>query len=143
MNKLLTKKNVFFLGLGSLSILVIFASLMSMDMCYQNRSCHEFFVSLITRTFILILFPFISIFSLSLITYKMRDEIFAAWISFAVWWVPISILAILLTPTDDGGSFSIPLKGPLAFFCAAALFVISLILITYKHFTLKKRGAGE
>jgi hypothetical protein len=143
MNKLLTKKNVFFLGLGSLSVLVIFASLMSMDMCYQNSACHEFFVSLITRTFIFILFPFISIFLLSLVTYKMRDEIFAAWISFAVCWIPLSMLAILLTPADDGGSFSIPLKGPLALFCAVALLVISLVIIIYKHFTLKKGGMGK
>lgn len=143
MKNLLTKKNVFLLGLGSLTALIIFGSIMSMDMCYQNTNCHVFFVSSITRTFIFILFPFISLFLLSLLTYKMREEIFATWISFAKWWVPLSMVAILLTPTDDGGSFSIPLKGPLALFCAVALLVVSLIIIAYKFFALKKSGAGE
>jgi len=138
MNKLLTKRNVLTIS-GTITGCIVLLNIVGVfKICADNYDCAAAIAQIV-----LILYSLPVLFLLSLLTYKMRDEIFAAWISFAVWWVPISILAILLTPTDDGGSFSIPLKGPLAFFCAAALFVISLILITYKHFTLKKRGAGE
>jgi predicted ABC-type exoprotein transport system permease subunit len=143
MEKLLTKKNVLFFGLGGIVTLALFGLAMSMDACYQNKICHEFFRSSLTRTFIFALFPVLTLLPISLITYKMHDEIFVAWISFVKWWIPLSVLAILLTPMDDEGSFAISLKGPLAVFCSIALFVISLIIITYKHFALKKSGAGK
>lgn len=51
-------------------------------------------------------FPLISIFSLSIITYKMRDEMFQAWWSFAKWFVPIIIVItfFLYRNGESGGS---------------------------------------
>lgn len=80
---------------------------------------------------------------LCILTHKMRDEIFVVWINFAKWWVPLSMIAILITPQEIKGSFSVPIKEPLAFFCAGTLLVVSLILIAHKHLTLKKGGAGK
>lgn len=39
---------------------------------------------------------FIPLFFLSLITYRLRDEVFTAWWNFARWWVPIIIVITLL-----------------------------------------------
>ncbi len=139
MNNLLTKKNVFFLGLGGVIILAVMGIVMSMNSCYQNRLCHNFFVSSYTRTFIFCLFLPLPLFLLSLITYKMKDEVFTAWIKFVIWFVPLSMIAILLTPVDDGGSWSIPLKGPVALLTTVLFFTISLIIICWKHFALRKK----
>lgn len=54
----------------------------------------------------LILFSFASLaflFFLSLITYKMRDEVFSAWWRFARWWVPVIIVVTFLLENAGGG----------------------------------------
>lgn len=87
------------------------------------------------------LIPFLPIFLFSLVTYKMREEVFRAWFNFTKWWVPISIFLILITPDSSGGSFGIPNvfdKGFLAFILAALFFIISLVIIVRK--SLKLRG---
>ncbi len=47
------------------------------------------------------IFPVVFLFSL--ITYKMRDEIFTAWKHFSLWFIPISILIIMNTSSHSGG----------------------------------------
>jgi cytochrome bd-type quinol oxidase subunit 2 len=138
MKKLLTKKNILVTS-GIITGCIVLLNVVGVfKICADNYDCAEAIAQIV-----LVLYSLPVVFLLSLVTYKMRDEIFAAWISFAVCWIPLSMLAILLTPADDGGSFSIPLKGPLALFCAVALLVISLVIIIYKHFTLKKGGMGK
>lgn len=51
------------------------------------------------------LFPLAIIFFLSLLTYRMREEVFHAWWNFARWMVPIIIVAtivIKLMPSNGG-----------------------------------------
>ncbi len=44
------------------------------------------------------------LFLFSLITYRMRDEVFRAWWNFARWWVPVIIVVtLLLNSASDGG----------------------------------------
>lgn len=40
---------------------------------------------------------------LSLITYKMQEEVFRAWWGFARWWVPVIIVVSLLLENAGGG----------------------------------------
>lgn len=85
------------------------------------------------------LFPIIFLFSL--ITYKMREEVFCAWFNFTKWWIPISIFLTLITPGSSGGGFGIPSifdKEFLAFILSALFFIISLVIIVRK--SLKLRG---
>ncbi len=124
-------------------MLLTFGFIMSTGACYHNKFCFRFFDNLLIRTIALSLLPFLPLFLLSLITYKMKDEVFTAWISFAKWWVPLSMFAILITPVDDGGSWSIPLKGPVALLTTGLFFVISLIIICWKHFALRKKTDHE
>ena len=47
--------------------------------------------------------PLLPIFFFSLITYKMKDEVFRAWWRFARWWVLVIIAATLLLQNASGG----------------------------------------
>ena len=48
--------------------------------------------------------PLLPLLILSLVTYKMRDEVFHAWWNFARWLVPVIIVAtLLLNSASDGG----------------------------------------
>lgn len=80
------------------------------------------------------LFPLILLFSL--LTYKMREEVFRSWLHFAYWWVPLSIILTLITP-DGSGGWGIPNvidRGFVAFIFAALFTIISLIVIAWKYF---------
>jgi hypothetical protein len=50
-----------------------------------------------------LLLPLLPTFFLSLITYRMKDEVFRAWWGFARWWVPIIIVVTLLLENAGGG----------------------------------------
>ena len=81
---------------------------------------------------------FLPLFLLSLFAFFMREEIFATWVNFAKWWVPLSVFAILITPEKAGGFVSIPYQSALALIVTGVFFFISLILITWKWFALRK-----
>ncbi len=135
----MTKKIVFFFGLGGVGILAVMIFLSISGVCYHHDTCMNFFEKFHPWSFMDYIFFTPPLFLLSLITYKMRDEVFKAWIGFAIWFVPLSMIAILLTPVDDGGSWSIPLKGPVALLTTGLFFVISLSIICWKHFALRKK----
>ena len=80
---------------------------------------------------------------LSLITYKMRDEVYRAWLRFAYWWIPVSLVFIYLAGGWSGGGFGIPnvLDQESVSIIFASLFVlISLLLIAWKYFTSRRSG---
>ncbi len=80
---------------------------------------------------------FIPALFISLITYKMHDKVFYAWRNFAFFWIPFSIIMTAITP-DTSGFLQVIDKEFVAEILSALFVIISLILITYKHFTLKK-----
>jgi hypothetical protein len=82
-------------------------------------------------------FPLIPVFILSLITYKMREEVFRAWGTFALVWIPFSMFAILIAP-EYGNDFVPIEKGTVAFFSSVLFFIISIAIITWKYVTLRR-----
>lgn len=52
---------------------------------------------------LLVLWLSLSLIFLSLITYRMKDEVFHAWWNFALWWVPVIIATTLFFETKGGG----------------------------------------
>ena len=95
-----TKKNV--LGISSVYIFYIVILLFVSATCDGNNWCSVQEDSI----FGLVLFSFAPLsflFLLSLITYKMRDEVFRAWWGFARWWVPVIIVVTLLLQNAGGG----------------------------------------
>ena len=88
----------------------------------------------------LVLFPILPLFLFSLITYKMRDEIYQSWFRFAMWWIPLSMFSILIAPSYSS-DWMFPIdKGRVAFFSSLVFTLISLILIAYKSFSLRKKN---
>lgn len=132
----LTKKNIFLIALVG-TILVCSQFIFDSKTCGSNQLCNRLgdIFNQDNATIILNM-PIVLLFSLT--TYRMRDEIFHTWISFVKWWVPFSCIIILIAPKKIEGSISVPVKEPLAFLCAALLLLISLGIICWKHFSLKK-----
>lgn len=83
------------------------------------------------------LFIFIPTLALSLLTYKMREEIFESWLEFAYVWVPLSIILTFLAPEYDASLVPIT-KSLVSFSMSATFLFISLIIIFLKHQKLKK-----
>ena len=75
----------------------------------------------------------------SLITYKMRAGVFNAWRNFAIVWVPASIFLVAISPSSSA-PFQIIDKEFVAIVFSLFFSFISLILIAYKSFSLRKRG---
>lgn len=89
--KHLTKKNILITG-GIGAIFVLFLVILGTDTCYRDDICkivrHAFGYDLLGVT---IIFPLILFFSI--LTYRMRDEVFEHWVRFAAWGVPAVIIA--------------------------------------------------
>lgn len=76
----------------------------------------------------------------SLITYKMSEEVSRAWIRFAIWWVPLSMIAIAISPDNDA-TFLAPTTRALAnIFFLASFVIVSTAIIIWKLFRLQKRS---
>lgn len=90
----------------------------------------------------LVILPIIPLFLFSLITYKMRDEVYKAWFRFSYVWIPLSMILIFLAPEypTSGGFLSLyaATKGSVAFVSSTFFVAISLILVVYKHITSRR-----
>ena len=84
------------------------------------------------------LVPILPLFIFSLITYKMREEIFRVWSMFAVIWIPLSMFLILIAP-EYGNDFVPIEKGTIAFFSSVLFCIISTGLIIWKHMATRPR----
>ena len=83
-------------------------------------------------------FVFLLIFFISLITYKMRDEIFLSWLKFTYVWVPLTIVLTFLAP--EYGNSLLPIeKGSVSFVMSFLFLLISLIIIISKSISLRKK----
>ncbi|MBI5230420.1 MAG: hypothetical protein HY981_03930 [Candidatus Magasanikbacteria bacterium] len=81
---------------------------------------------------------------LSLITYKMRDEVFQAWWRFARWWVPV-IIAVTLFVQNAGGGGGWGMNGGAfdAFFIGifyVIFIIVSLVKIVRAYLKTKDTG---
>src|SRR3989338_106734 len=92
---------------------------------------------LIIHNIIIELLPFVAVFILSLITYKMRDQVFHSWLKFAYFWVLLTIILTILAPEYDSSFVSLT-KGLVSFTLSAIFLLISLIIIIIKSFSSKK-----
>lgn len=102
----MTKKNVLLVGIITLLIPVLLWVLnekFGLSCRYVNEDGHTTkYCGIIT----LIVLPLISPIPFSLLTYRMRDEAFRAWWNPARWWIPIIMLATLITSIIDSQSGS-------------------------------------
>lgn len=80
------------------------------------------------------LLPIIPLFLLSLITYKMREEVYRTWLRFAYVWIPLSMLLIFLAPEYTADWMYPVVKSTVAFFSSLLFLIISPIIIAWKYF---------
>lgn len=127
------KKNILFIA-GIISAILLGINQVGVyKMCSNMFECTE----LLSKS-VLILFPIIPLFLFSLITYKMREEIFQSWWRFARIWIPISMVTILLAPSYTHNWMFPITKGSVAFFLSGIFIVVSLVKIVLEWMKSKK-----
>ena len=90
--------------------------------------------------FIVNFFPVIPLFILSLVTYKMRNEIYRTWLHFSYVWIPLSMILIFLAP-EYSADWMLPIvKGTVAFFSSLLFVIISIILILWKYLSIRRKN---
>ena len=120
-----------------IGISIFFISIFSREIgyCppYSYSPCAAFFDG-IAQTFI----PSLAALLFSLITYWMREEIYVAWFRFARWWIPLSMVAIFLSP-EYGSDWMYPVeKGTVALGTSSLFAAISLAIIAAKYIGRKR-----
>ena len=138
----MTKKNIL---VASIVYIVYFIAILIIDRLCHNSWCRIHDEDFLGWVFIIFL-PLLPIFFLSLITYRMKDEIFRAWWNFARWWVLVIIVGTLfLNMAGSGGGLGIGGAISSGFnilvlsIFYAILIIGSLVKIVKKHRELKQR----
>ena len=83
--------------------------------------------------------PFVFLLLFSLITFRMREETFNAWWKLARIWIPVSMLAIIISPSY-ANNWMFPIeKGNVAVFLSLA-FIIASTLVTTFSWQFSRKG---
>ncbi|MBI2439449.1 MAG: hypothetical protein HYV45_02525 [Candidatus Moranbacteria bacterium] len=133
MEKLVTKKNV----LVFLVVLVLVALLSTEELQF----CRFFGLKRcpipLDDSKEAFLFPFIVMFLLSLLTYKMKDEVFQSWFRFALWFVPVIIVfQYIFMNSKGGGNIG---NNDFAIFFTSVFYVIFILVSLIKITRAYKR----
>lgn len=130
----MTKKNVLLTGLSG-TILFVFLVLLGTDACYMNTTCKSLRVALSDDSLVVTLF-FPCVFIFSLITYKMKDEIYRAWLHFSYVWIPLSVILILMS-SDRSGHLFVSAQEFLAMLLFGFYILVSSVIIAWKYFSMR------
>ncbi len=135
----MTKKNIAISSIIGAVILLVWDYVGNVYWCTWGGVEHYDCLDTLSGVEIFLL-PILPIALLSLITYKMRDEVFNAWMKFAIWFVPLTMFLTFITP-DSSGSLGLPAfgKGVVAFLLTALFTIISILIILVRFFTSRKQ----
>jgi hypothetical protein len=133
-----TKKNVLFVGIFGV-LFIGFLFILDSHVCYINETCKT-----VRRAFNQDIFTIIFItpplFLLSLITYRLKEEVFRAWWNFARWFVPVVIVASFFLNGAGGGGLGISGAVSGAFnFLVLCIFYAVFILVSLIRIVLAYR----
>ncbi|GEM_PF-1677058 len=80
------------------------------------------------------------VFLVSIILSFARNEVFRSWLNFAKWFLPLSIIGIIIAPTQTHNLFLVdPFDKQFAsLFLSAIFFLVSLLIIAIKSWRLRK-----
>lgn len=132
-----TKKNVF---LSSLVVLTLgYLAVYAPEFCYSTYEGGIPVICLEDIGFIFFYCAF-SVLVISILTYKIRDEVFRAWVTFAKWGVPLQIVLALIFPISGGGYLISIDKQFVAIILSCLFTLISLLLIIWKYFSSRNKS---
>lgn len=118
-------------------ILILFSYSSLFESCYNNLPCREGPLNW-SDAISPYVHLFIPLFLFSLITYRMREEVYQTWFRFVRWWIPLSMLLIFLAP-EYSNDWMYPIeKGSIALLTSAIFCVVSLVIIAAKYISLRK-----
>lgn len=138
MDKFATRGNVLIFSAIVATLTAIIAGFGTMTLCLSNQNCSSLFGFMYP-----ILFALSPLLPLILLTYVTNDSVFQSLKRFLRWWIPISLIILLLTPETTGSAFvSFIGRGQMAIILASLFTVISLILIAYKSWKLRVHEAS-
>src|SRR3989338_6971429 len=111
MKNFVTKKNISLAALALLGVFFVITNPIMFGLCQSistydtgTKYCNYSVVDIVPEGIsLLIFFLSSSFFILTLITYKMREEVFHAWWSFARWFAPVIIIVTVLQSMQGGG----------------------------------------
>ncbi len=135
---MITKKKVLVGSLVAMAIAYIFANPVFFHICVNTYTfdnyvgCFDKFSELISM---LLAGASIPLLLFSLITYKMREEIFQAWWGFARWWVAV-IIAVTLFFANVGGGSGFGIGGAVSSWFSGLIF--GLLYFTFIASTIAK-----
>src|SRR3989338_7740165 len=97
---MIEKKNLFLVSGAITLLLIILDQIGTARICggRQYTECMQSLHSLLT-----VFIPIITVFLVAVVFYWMREEVYQAWFRFLRWWIPLSMLLILVTPEYGGG----------------------------------------
>ncbi|MCK5060035.1 MAG: hypothetical protein KAR00_02740 [Candidatus Pacebacteria bacterium] len=140
--KLSIKKAVLFFGIVLLAVLLL--AMEELGFCRQFLDMGCFIPASDTVENVLFIL-LITLLPFSLITYRMKEEVFQSWFKFAVWYVPAMAIGYLLYP-GRGPSHSFGVGGTYAdtFNLMLYTFVISIFVIVsiVRILKARKRARG-
>lgn len=139
----MNKKQTLILGLIGLFCLGLGLWFLMSDVCQPDIWVKCRSIDSTIDIIISLLFFALPLTVFSLITYKMRNEVFRAWLRFSHWWIPLSFILILSASNEPGNIFPFPsLQAIFGIALPGLYFIISLILILLKHFSAR-RDSGQ
>lgn len=134
----MSNKNLIILASGTVTlVLIVLNSIGNFTLCgsVEWGSCIDYLANLETA-----FLPLIPLFIFSAVTYFMPERVFKAWAKFAVIWIPLSMLAILVAPEYDGAFIPLfpVIKGTVAFGMSAFFALISTVLIGIQYYGARR-----
>jgi len=130
---MITKRNVFLVA-AACSILLILLDVFDSNICSSGQ-CFDFIYDVLFPTAWIIF----AVLGFSILMRVMNEKIFRAWAHFMIWFVPVSILLIVVSP-NTGGGFLYPSQREMLSILLPILFsVISFIIIAWKYFATRSR----
>ena len=145
MKKFLTKKNVLLFFIGELVLAYVLGNPITFGICVNTYTfansigCLDEFSELLSTVLIYTSLPALLF---SLLTYRMRDEVFEHWMKFAKWAVPLLMILtyFMLNNTSGGGYIGLGQDFMALFFILlyGMFCIVSLWRIVRKYLELKK-----
>lgn len=142
MKNLLTKHGILAVSGAYIFFLGILYGISLVMPCPEGPLCNREIGNMLSLA-IFSLSPLLLLLPFSIVTYKMRDEVFEYWRNFSLWYLPVLIIfALMLTNGGHGGDFAGVVSGwfngVVILVLAVIYALISICLIIKKRADFKK-----